>query len=193
MQSVLVGKQAPRFTTKAVIHGSIEPLSLDAYKGRYVLLFFYPLDFTFVCPTELHAFQELLHEFENRGASILGCSIDSPFAHLAWLNTPRRVGGIEGITYPILSDLDKSISKEFGVLQEEEGVALRGQFLIDKEGVIRHQLINDLSIGRNAHEALRLLDALIHHEQYGHVCPANWQQGEKSMEPTQEGLVQFFR
>lgn len=190
---VLVGKKAPNFNTKAVVQGRIQDhFSLDSLKGKYVVLFFYPLDFTFVCPTELHAFQERLDEFAERGAEVVGCSVDSCFSHVAWLNTPRSKGGIEGVRYPILSDMNKQIARDFDVLKEDEGIAYRGLFLIDREGVVRHQIVNDLPLGRSVEEALRMIDALAYFEQNGEVCPANWQKGEKSMKATQAGLEEYF-
>lgn len=188
----LVGKQAPDFKAKAVIEGKIvDQLSLAQYKGKYVVLFFYPLDFTFVCPTELIAFQEALEEFAKRDAVPMACSVDSHFSHLAWLNTPRQKGGIQGVQYPILSDLNKSIARDYGVLMQEEGISYRGLFLIDKEGKIRHMVVNDLPLGRSVNEVLRIIDALSHYEQNGEVCPANWTKGKASMQPTQEGLEKW--
>lgn len=190
----LVGKKAPEFRAKAVIKNSIrENFSLADFHGNYVILFFYPLDFTFVCPTELHAFQEKLREFEVRNAQVVGCSVDSCFSHLAWLNMPQAKGGIQGISYPLLSDLDKTIARSFQVLKEDEGIAYRGLFLIDREGVVRHQVVNDLPLGRSVDEVLRMLDALIFHEQHGEVCPANWKMGEKAMKPSEEGLAEYFQ
>jgi peroxiredoxin (alkyl hydroperoxide reductase subunit C) len=190
----LVGKKGPHFKAKAVLKDQfLENFSLSDFLGKYVVFFFYPLDFTFVCPTELHAFQDRLEEFEKRGAQLIGCSVDSCFSHQAWLNTPRGKGGIEGISYPIISDLNKSIAKHFEVLNEEEGIAYRGLFLMDKEGVVRHQLVNDLPLGRSVDETIRLLDALIFHEKNGEVCPANWHKGDKALKPTEEGLVEYFR
>lgn len=189
----LVGKLAPMFKAKAVIEGKIvEDFSLNRYLGQYVLFFFYPLDFTFVCPTELHAFEAELEEFQKRNSQVVACSVDSHFSHAAWLNTPKAKGGIEGITYPLVSDLNKTIARDYQVLKEDEGIAYRGLFLIDRQGVIRHQLINDLPLGRSVSEALRTLDALIFHEKHGEVCPANWQTGAKSMHPTQAGLEIYF-
>ncbi|MEX0962200.1 MAG: peroxiredoxin [Simkaniaceae bacterium] len=189
----LIGNKAPDFTANAVVNGHIvDNFSLADLQGRYVILFFYPLDFTFVCPTELHAFEEKLKAFRSRNAEVVGCSVDSHFSHLAWIQTPKAKGGIEGVTYPLVSDLNKEISRAYQVLNEEEGVAFRGLFLIDKEGIIRHQLINDLPLGRSTNEVLRLLDALIFHEEHGEVCPANWQAGSKAMTPTQEGLASYF-
>lgn len=192
-KGILVGKTAPAFTTKAAQQDMIlDNFSLNDLRGKYVVLFFYPLDFTFVCPTELHAFQEKLSEFKDRGAEVIACSVDSVFTHLAWLSTPRSMGGIKGIEYPLVADLDKSIAYNYGVLNEE-GIAYRGLFLIDRDGVVRHQLVNDLPLGRNVDEALRTLDALISFETIGEVCPANWRQGEKTLKPTADGLLEFFR
>ncbi len=189
----LVGKKAPEFRTKAVWKGRIyEDFSLSDYAGKYIVFFFYPLDFTFVCPTELHAFQDKLLEFEQRNAQLVGCSIDSWFSHLAWLNTPKEKGGIAGVTYPLVSDIHKSIARNFQALHEEEGIAYRALFLIDREGVVRHQLVNDLPLGRSVDEVLRLLDALIFHEEHGEVCPANWHKGARAMQPTAKGVADYF-
>lgn len=191
--AVLVGKPAPDFKAKAIVSNRIvEHFSLIHFRGKYVVFFFYPLDFTFVCPTELHAYQESLEEYEKRGAQIIGCSVDSCYTHLAWLNTCRTKGGIQGVDYPLVSDLNKTIARDYDVLDHEQGVAYRGLFLIDREGVVRHQLVNDLPLGRSVDESLRILDALIYFEKYGEVCPANWQHGKKSMKPTQEGLELYF-
>ncbi len=193
MVSLLVGKKAPQFKAKAAVQNQIvENFSLDLFKDKYVILFFYPLDFTFVCPTELHAFQERLKDFEEKGAVILGCSVDSVFTHLAYLKTPKSEGGIKGISYPLIADLDKNIARSYYVLSEEEGIAYRGLFLIDQMGIVRHQLINDLPLGRSVSEVLRLLEALMFHEKHGQVCPANWSKGEKTMEPTAKGLAAYF-
>jgi peroxiredoxin (alkyl hydroperoxide reductase subunit C) len=190
----LVGKKAPEFRAKAVIKEKVcQDFSLSDYLGKYVIFFFYPLNFTFVCPTELHAFQERLKDFEKRNAQVVGCSVDSWFSHLAWLNVAKLKGGISGITYPIVSDLNKTISRAFQVLKEDEGIAYRGLFLIDREEIVRHQLINDLPLGRSVDEVLRLLDALIFHEQHGEVCPANWRTGAKAMKPTDQGLFEYFK
>lgn len=190
----LVGKKIPDFNATAVVNGDkIEKnFSLGNFKGSYILLFFYPLDFTFVCPTELHAFQEKLPEFEKRKCQVVGSSIDSAYCHLAWLKASIKSGGIEGVKYPLLADTTKEIARSFGVLKEEEGIAYRGLFLIDKNGVVRHELINDFPLGRSVDEALRMLDALIFFEENGEVCPANWHKGEKSMKPNGEGLKAYF-
>lgn len=191
---VLVGKQAPEFTATAVKKGElIDGFSLSDFKGKYVVLFFYPLDFTFVCPTELHAFSDRLDDFEKRDVEVIGVSIDSHFSHLAWLNTPKSKGGIEGVAYPIVSDLNKTISADYDVLVEGAGIAYRGLFLLDKDHVVRHQVVNDLPLGRNVSETLRMVDALQFTEKHGEVCPANWNQGDKSMKPTQDGLEDFFQ
>lgn len=190
---LLIGQKAPQFEAIAVQDHQILPnFSLEKFVGSQVVFFFYPLDFTFVCPTELHAFQHRLSDFEKRGAHVVGCSVDSWYSHHAWLSTPKKKGGIQGITYPIVSDLSKSIAARYQVLKEEEGIAFRGLFLIDRAGIIRHQLINDLPLGRSVDEVLRTLDALIFHEKHGEVCPANWTLGAKAMTPTPEGVVQYF-
>lgn len=190
---VLVGKPAPAFQTSAVIDSQIiNDFSLTQYQGKNVIFFFYPLNFTFVCPTELHAFQERLGEFEIRDTQVVGCSVDSPYSHLAWLNTPKARGGIQGIKYPLVSDLNKSISHHYDVLVENKGIAYRGLFLIDKAGIVRHQVVNDLPLGRSIDEVLRMIDALNFFEANGEVCPANWKQGNKSMKPTHDGLHHYF-
>ena len=191
--SILIGKLAPLFKAKAVVNRKIvNDFSLDHYRGKNIILFFYPLDFTFVCPTELHAFQEQLHEFENRNTQLIGCSVDSVFTHLAWLKTPKSKGGVEGITYPLVADLNKKIARDYGILMPHEEIAYRGLFLIDKEGFVRHQIVNDLPLGRSIEEVLRTLDAWLFFEKYGEVCPANWHQGGRTMAPTQEGLEKYF-
>jgi peroxiredoxin 2/4 len=188
----LVTKEAPDFTATAVMpDNSFKELKLSNYRGKFVILFFYPLDFTFVCPSEIIAFDAALDKFQKKNTQVLGVSVDSHFTHLAWKNTPRKEGGIGPIRYPLVSDLTKSIAKDFGVLLEG-GVALRGLFLIDKEGKVRHALINDLPIGRSVDEALRTLDALQFHEQHGDVCPANWHEGEEAMKPTADGVAQYL-
>lgn len=191
--AVLVGKKAPDFTAAAVVNGDIkEEFKLSDSNGKYRLLFFYPLDFTFVCPTELHAFQEKLEDFNSLNCEVIGCSIDSQFSHLAWLNTPKEEGGIQGCTYPIVADVTKTIARDYDVLIPDAGVALRGAFLIDKEGIVRQQTVNDLPLGRNIDEFLRLLTALQFSEEHGEVCPANWEKGKKSMKPDSAGLKDYF-
>ncbi len=192
--SVLVGKTAPDFSAKAVQAGAvIEDFNLSQFKGnKYVVLFFYPLDFTFVCPTELHEFQAKMGEFEKLNAQVVACSTDSWFSHMAWLNTEKRMGGIEGVSYPIVSDFNKTIAADYDVLLGG-GMALRGTFIIDKEGVVQSQVVNNLPIGRNIDEAVRTLTALQFHEEHGEVCPANWNAGEKSMKPNEAGLKEYFQ
>lgn len=190
---VLVGRKAPEFRAKAVIEGRIvNDFSLVNYLGKNVVFFFYPLDFTFVCPTELHAFQEKIDEFDMRDTQIVACSVDSPYCHAAWLNTPKTKGGIQGVTYPLVSDMNRSIASDYDVLIQNEGIAYRGLFIIDTKGIVRHQVVNDLPLGRNIDEVLRMLDALVFFEENGEVCPANWQKGYKSMKPTNEGLERYF-
>ncbi len=189
----LVTKAAPDFTAKAVMpDNSFADLKLSSYRGQYVVLFFYPLDFTFVCPSEIIAFDGALPQFQKRKTQVLGASIDSHYTHWAWKNTPRKQGGIGPIQYPLVSDLTKQISRDYGVLLEAEGVALRGLFLIDKAGLVRHALINDLPLGRSVDEALRMVDALQFHEEHGQVCPANWHAGEEAMKPSAEGVAAYL-
>ncbi len=191
---VLVNKLAPDFIAKAVVEKKIvENFRLSDYRGKkYVVLFFYPLDFTFVCPTELHAFQHKLEEFARRDVEVIGVSTDSWFSHLAWLNVDSIKGGISGVSYPLVSDFTKKISRDYDVLIEEEGIALRGLFLIDKNGIVQHQLVNNLPLGRSVDEVLRMVDALQFTELHGEVCPANWHKGKKAMKPNEEGLKEFF-
>jgi len=190
--SSLVTQQAPDFTAEAVMgNNAFENLTLSTYKGKYVVLFFYPLDFTFVCPSEIIAFDKALDKFKSKGAEVIGVSVDSPFTHFAWKNTDVENGGIGNIQYPLVADLNKEIARQYGVLFDES-VALRGLFLIDKAGVIRHSVINDLPLGRSVDEALRMLDALDFHEENGEVCPANWQDGDDAMKPTAEGVAEYL-
>lgn len=205
--AVLVGKKAPYFVADAVVNGQfVENFSLEQFLGKkHVVFFFYPLDFTFVCPTEIIAFQERLGEFEKRNVAVVGCSIDSKFSHLAWLNTPLEAGGIKGVTYPLVSDINKTISINYDVLAgsfdyNEEGemifngesVAYRGLFLIDKEGIVRHQVVNDLPLGRSIDETLRMVDALQYFEENGEVCPADWKAGQKALKATHEGISTYL-
>ncbi len=190
---VLVGKQAPDFTAEAAQgNRMIDKFTLSDYKGKYIVLFFYPLDFTFVCPTELLAFNEKLNEFKKRGVEVIAASVDSVNSHYAWLNTPVKKGGIEGVSYPIVSDLTKSISQDYDVIVDGAGKAYRGLFLIDKDFVVRHQVVNDLPLGRSVEETLRMVDALQFNDNHGEVCPADWHQGDKTMKETQESLVEYF-
>ncbi len=193
--SVLVGKQAPDFKAAAVLaDGSIKAdFSLSEYKGKYVVLFFYPLDFTFVCPTELIAFSKRIKEFEERDVQVIGCSIDSQFTHVAWRNTPVDEGGIGAVAYPLVADVKHEICRAYDVEFGEAGVAFRGSFLIDKDGVVRHQVVNDLPLGRNVDEMLRMIDALQFTEKYGEVCPAGWNKGDKAMRPDAEGVASYLK
>ena len=206
--SVLVGKKAPLFEADAVVNGGefVEKFSLGQYIGKkHVVFFFYPLDFTFVCPTELLAFQEKIEEFEERNVAVVGCSIDSKFSHWAWLNTEVNKGGIKGVKYPLVADLSKTISENYDVLAGEyeynedgemdfEGdpVAYRGLFLIDKQGVVRHQVVNDLPLGRSIEEAIRIVDALQYFEENGEVCPANWKKGDDGMQADADGVADYL-
>ena len=205
--SVLVGKQAPRFKANGVSKGKIvENFSLDRFKGKkYVLFFFYPKDFTFVCPTELHAFQDSLKEFENRNVQVVGCSTDTEMSHWGWLQVPRNQGGIGGVTYPIVADTNKTISADYDVLvgdykfgddgsfsAEGELIAYRGLFLIDKQGIVQHQVVNNLPLGRSVKEALRMVDALQHYEKHGEVCPMDWTLGEDAMEANHESTSLYL-
>lgn len=204
---VLVGKKAPTFTAKAVQgENIIDSFSLDQFIGRkYVVFFFYPKDFTFVCPTELHRFQEEIAEFESRNVAVVGCSTDSEFSHWAWLNTPKSKGGIQGVTYPLVADINKTISDAYDVLAGEEVVdekgnfsiegelvAYRGLFLIDLEGTVRHQVVNDMPLGRSIRECLRVIDALQHFEAHGEVCPMDWQKGDSAMIADHQGVSNYL-
>ena len=204
---VLVGKKAPDFSAKAVINGNeiVEDFTLAQYKGKFVILFFYPKDFTFVCPTELHAFQSRLADFQAKGVEIVAVSTDTEQSHWGWLQMSKDHGGIKGVTYPIVADTNKTISYNYDVLagnwywdedermqSEGELIAYRGLFLIDTEGVVRHQLVNDLPLGRNVDEAMRMVDALQFFEDKGEVCPANWKQGAEGMRDTHDGVAEYL-
>ncbi len=192
--SVLVGKDAPNFSAPAVMaDGTInDDFSLADYKGQYIVLFFYPLDFTFVCPTELIAFSHRIAEFEKRGVQVIGCSIDSQFTHIAWRNTPIDAGGIGPVAYPLVADVKHEICRAYDVEFDAAGVAFRGSFLIDKNGVVRHQVVNDLPLGRNIDEMLRMVDALQFHEEHGEVCPAGWNKGDQGMVADGEGVASYL-
>jgi peroxiredoxin (alkyl hydroperoxide reductase subunit C) len=206
--SVLVGKKAPSFQTNAVLKGGVveSNFSLDQFIGKkHVLFFFYPKDFTFVCPTELHAFQDRLDEFESRNCAVVACSTDTEESHWGWLQMSKANGGIQGITYPIVADTSKTIADAFGVLAgeysyDEEGrlvsngamIAYRGLFLIDKQGVVQHQIVNNFPLGRSVDEAIRMVDALQFFEENGEVCPANWTKGSKGMKESHEGVAQYL-
>lgn len=206
--SILVGKKAPKFNAKAVINGCeiIENFSLDQYLDKkYVVFFFYPADFTFVCPTEIIAFQNKIAEFEKRNVAVVACSVDSEFSHWKWLQTEQNDGGIKGVKYPLIADASNTIAENYGVLAGQydyndegesifvgEAAAYRGLFLIDKNGIVRHQVVNDMPLGRSVDETLRMVDALAFHEENGDVCPADWHEGEKSLKATQEGISSYL-
>lgn len=206
--SILVGKKAPSFSTSAVINGGqiVADYSLDQFVGeKPVLFFFYPMDFTFVCPTELFAFQNKLADFESRGVEVVACSTDTEQSHWGWLQMDKSEGGIKGITYPLVADTSKTISANFGVLagdyelDENENmcatgpmIAYRGLFLIDKNGIVQHQIVNNFPLGRNVDEALRMVDALQHFEENGEVCPANWSKGDDAMKGTHESVANYL-
>jgi peroxiredoxin 2/4 len=191
--SVQVTQSAPDFKAVAVMPDNSfnEKFQLSDFKGKYVVLFFYPLDFTFVCPSEIIAFDKRLKDFANKNCQVIGVSVDSHFSHWAWKNTPVEKGGIGNVQYPLVADITKQIARDYGVLFEES-VALRGLFLIDQKGVVRHALVNDLPLGRSVDEAIRILDALQHHEEYGEVCPANWSKGKEAMKATAEGVASYL-
>ena len=206
--SSLVGKKAPSFKAGAITNGGtvVGDFSLDQFIGKkHVVFFFYPKDFTFVCPTELHAFQEKLAEFESRNCAVVACSTDTAESHWGWLQMEKKAGGIKGITYPIVADVSKTIADNYGVLAgeydyDEQGnlvangpmIAFRGLFLIDKEGVVMHQLINNFPLGRNVDEALRMVDALQFFEENGEVCPANWTKGSDGLKDTHDGVADYL-
>lgn len=192
--SVLVGKPAPDFTATAVMPDNSfdENFKMSSFEGKsYVVLFFYPLDFTFVCPSELIAFDHRLDKFKAKNVQVIGCSVDSHFSHLAWKNTPVDKGGIGNVQYPIVADITKNIARDYDVLVDDS-VALRGSFLIDKTGVVRHQVVNDLPLGRNIDEMLRMVDALQFTEEHGEVCPAGWQEGKKGMKADSAGVAEYL-
>lgn len=190
--SVQVGQPAPDFTATAVVNGQFEQVKLSQFRGKNVVLFFWPLDFTFVCPTEIVAFSDAVPQFAERNTQVLGASIDSQFVHLAWQKTPRTEGGLGRVEFPMIADTNHSISRAYSVLLDDAGVALRGLFLIDKHGVVRHMLVNDLPLGRSVEEALRVVDALAHFEKHGEVCPANWKPGSKGMKADPQGAKSYF-
>jgi len=190
--STLVTQRAPDFAATAVMaDNSFQDLRLSDYRGKYVVLFFYPLDFTFVCPSEILAFNRRVEEFDKKDCALIGVSVDSHFTHLAWKETEIEKGGIGNVQYPLVSDIKKEIAEAYGVLHDGS-VALRGLFLIDKDGVVRHAVVNDLPLGRSVDEALRMLDALRFTEEHGEVCPANWREGEDAMKPTAEGVAEYL-
>jgi len=191
--SVLVAKQAPDFTAPAVMpNGVIEDnFKLSDLRGKYVVLFFWPLDFTFVCPTEIIAHDNRIKQFEEKGVAVVGISIDSQYTHFAWRETEVKAGGIGSVDFPIVADITHEITRAYGI-EHPDGVAMRASFLIDKEGIVQHQVINNLPLGRNVDEMLRLVDALQFTEKHGEVCPAGWEKGESGMKPTAEGVADYL-
>jgi len=185
--------KAPEFKATAVVNGQFKEVSLADYAGKNVVVFFYPLDFTFVCPTEILAFSDKIEEFRKRNTEVIGISTDSHFSHLAWTNTKREEGGIQGLAYPLVADFTKQIARDYGVLLENQGVAFRGLFLIDKNGVIQHMVVNNLPLGRSVEETLRMIDALTQFETYGEVCPADWKPGKATIVPEVEKSKSFFK
>ena len=192
--SVLVTREAPDFVATAIMPNGIidEKFRLSDLRGKYVVLFFWPLDFTFVCPTEIIAFDHRIDKFKERSVEVVGVSIDSQFTHFAWREAPIERGGIGKVHFPMIADVKHEITKAYGIEHPEEGVAMRASFLIDKEGIVQHQVVNNLPLGRNVDEMLRVIDALQFTEEYGEVCPAGWQKGEKGMKPTTEGVAEYL-
>ncbi|WIA10975.1 hypothetical protein OEZ86_000941 [Tetradesmus obliquus] len=191
----IIGKPAPAFKGQAIVDGEIKEISLDDFKGKYLVFFFYPLDFTFVCPTEITAFSDRLKEFEAIGCNVVGCSVDSHFTHLAWVNTPRAKGGLGGCAYPLLADLTKQVARDYEVLIEEggdAGVALRGLFIIAPDGTLRQKTVNDLPVGRSVDETLRLVKAFQFTDEHGEVCPAGWTPGAATMKADPKGSLDYF-
>jgi len=188
-----VQKPAPDFKSNAVVDGQFKEIQLSDYKGKYLVLFFYPLDFTFVCPTEIIAFSDRINEFKKLDTEVIGVSVDSHFSHLAWINTPRKQGGLGEMKYPLLADLTKQISKDYGVLLEDAGIALRGLFIIDPKGIVRQITINDLPVGRSVDETLRLVEAFQFVDKHGEVCPANWKKGSATIKPDPQGSKEYFK
>ena len=192
MESI-VGRKAPEFELKGVEEGAFKTFKLSDYEGKWLILFFYPLDFTFVCPTEILAFSDRLDEFEKLGASILGCSTDSVYSHLAWTEKPQEEGGIQGLKYPLLEDTKKELATDYGTLAPDGAVALRGLFIIDPDGVVQHATINNLGVGRSVDETLRLLQGFQFVQEHGEVCPADWRPGEKTMKPDPDSFTEYFK
>lgn len=192
--AVLVGREAPDFTASAVLPDGkiVNNFKLSDLRGKYINLFFWPLDFTFVCPTEIIAHSHRLPEFSQRGVEVVGVSIDSPYVHLAWRRTPIEDGGIGEVGFTMVSDLSHDISRSYDVLHPEEGVAMRASFLIDRNGIVQHQIVNNLPLGRNIDEMLRMIDALQFFEEHGEVCPANWEKGQEALKPSPEGVKEYL-
>jgi alkyl hydroperoxide reductase subunit AhpC len=192
MSKAFIGKPAPEFKTTAVVNGEFKSISLSDYKGKYLVIFFYPLDFTFVCPTEIIAFSERADEFRKIGCEVVACSTDSQFSHFAWINTPRKDGGLGEMKIPLLADTNHQISKDYGVLKEDEGIDYRGLFIIDEKQVLRQITINDLPVGRDVDETLRLVQAFQYTDKHGEVCPAGWRPGKDTIKPGVKESKEFF-
>nr|QBB00202.1 peroxiredoxin [Teladorsagia circumcincta] len=192
MSKAFIGKPAPDFATKAVYNGDFIDVKLSDYKGKYTVLFFYPLDFTFVCPTEIIAFSDRVEEFKKIDAAVLACSTDSVFSHLAWINTPRKMGGLGDMNIPVLADTNHQIAKDYGVLKEDEGIAYRGLFIIDPKGILRQITVNDLPVGRSVDETLRLVQAFQYVDKHGEVCPAGWTPGKATIKPGVKDSKEYF-
>lgn len=190
---ICIGKKAPDFACKAVVDGAEKTISLHDFPNQYKLIFFYPKDFTFVCPTELHALQEHMNEFKKRGVALLAVSTDNLDTHCKWLETPKEQGGIQGITFPLLADVNKDISREYGVLDEKEGIALRGFFLVDKDNIVQAATIYNRNVGRSMTEMLRMIDAFQYTEQNGDLCPADWQSGEQGIKADKKSVSDYLK
>ncbi|XP_074640444.1 peroxiredoxin-2-like [Tubulanus polymorphus] len=191
-KSHLISKKAPAFETNCLIGDKFKTVNQSMFDNKYNVLFFYPLDFTFVCPTELVAFEDHLSEFKAINCNVVACSVDSHFSHLNWNKMPRKEGGLGGVSYPILSDLTRQIATDYGVLSDKGDIALRGLFIIDSKGIVRHSSINDTGVGRNVQEVLRLVKAFQFHDEHGEVCPANWQPGSQTIKPDTSRAKEFF-
>lgn len=193
LSGTTVGQKAPNFEAKALIKGDIKQISFANYANKWKVLYFYPMDFTFVCPTEITSFSDYKNKFDELGVEVIGISTDSVYSHLAWSQIPRNKGGLGSISHPLIGDFNKHITKQYGVLLENEGVAFRGLFIIDNNNIIQHVSINNLGVGRNVEEVLRLIEAFQHVAKYGEVCPANWQKGNPSMKPDPQGSSEYFK
>ncbi|KAI6206602.1 hypothetical protein M3Y94_00931200 [Aphelenchoides besseyi] len=192
MSKAFIGKPAPEFETEAVVDGDFKTVKLSDYKGKYVVLFFYPLDFTFVCPTEIIAFSEAVDQFKKLDVAVLAASTDSKYSHLAWINQPRKHGGLGEMKIPVLSDTNHQLSRDYGVLKEDEGIAYRGLFIIDPKGILRQITVNDLPVGRSVEETLRLVQAFQFVDKHGEVCPAGWHPGKDTIKPDPKKSQDYF-
>jgi len=192
MAKTVIGKEAPDFMADAVVDGDFKTLKLEHFRGKYLVLFFYPLDFTFVCPTEIIAFSDSYDKFKSIGCELVACSTDSKFCHLEWINKPRKQGGLGDMKIPVLSDLNHKISRDYGVLKEDAGIAFRGLFIIDPKGILRQITINDLPVGRSVDETLRLVQAFQFTDKHGEVCPANWKPGKDTIKPDVKNSQEYF-